>query len=146
MSVSRRHALRPRFLLSLLVVLVVVGAALFWYGLAAPAGSASSARQVALAAARSQMQWYSGPTVQSTYAIPLRQLQATLNRSVQPESVAQDVNVQDLIRQYGPNHRIILVVLLGVYNSLPPDEGMTIRGDVVVLVDARSNHVLLLED
>lgn len=146
MSGSRRRMRRGRFLIFLLAAMMVVGAALLWYGLAVPAGSADGARQVALAAARSQMQWYSGPSVQSTYTIPLRRLQTTLRRSVRPLTVATDVNVQDLTHRYGRDHQVVLVVLSGVYNSLPPDEGSTVRGDVVVLVDARSHHVILLQD
>lgn len=143
---SRGFVPRTRLVVLLVLLMMLLGAGLVWYGLASPSTSAPGATQVALSYGRSEMQWFSGPTVQNTYTIPLRQLHATLERSVQPPNVVTDVNVPGLIRQYGPNHRIVLVVLYGVYNSLPPDEGAEVRGDAVVLVDARTSHVLLLED
>jgi hypothetical protein len=36
-----------------------------------------------------------------------------------------------------------MVVLHGTYNTLPPDEGVDLTGDVVVLVDVRTNRVVL---
>jgi hypothetical protein len=77
--------------------------------------------------------------------VPLDELKAALSGRV-PAHVAQDVNVSDLIARYGPKHRVALVVLSGSYNSLPPDEGVPVTGDVVALVDQPSNRVLLLTD
>ena len=99
----------------------------------------------ALAAARNQMEWMSGPTLQATYTVPLRRLEKTL-RSAVPRHVADDVNVAGLRQQYGPERRIGLAVLRGVFDSLPPGEGVIVHGNVVVLVDIKTNHVILVDD
>jgi hypothetical protein len=61
-----------------------------------------------------------------------------------PPPTQHDVNVPDLIHRYGANRSVDMVVVHGVFNSLPPDEGVVVRGTVVVLVDARSTRVLLM--
>ena len=91
------------------------------------------------------MLWNSGPRVRSAQVLPLRLLPRDLASSVSA-SVRQHVNVPDLLRRYGPNRQVVLVVLYGVYNSLPPDEGVEIRGDAITLVDPKTNRVLLLMD
>jgi hypothetical protein len=103
------------------------------------------ATAVGLSYARGYMSWSYGPTVQSARIIPLKQLESALRTSV-PTTVRQDVDVPGLVRHYGANRQVDLVVLSGTYNSLPPDEGVMVTGDVVELVDARTNKVLLLTD
>lgn len=91
------------------------------------------------------MVWIKGPTVVSARVIQLRDLEKNLRVEVSP-AVWRDVNVRALRRQYGPNRQVGLVILSGVFNSLPPDEGVVVHADVVVLVDARTNHGIYLMD
>ena len=39
-----------------------------------------------------------------------------------------------------------MVVLQGVFNTLPPDEGVVVHGVAVVLIDAASKRPLLIMD
>lgn len=122
-----------------------IGAALLWFALSASATSPQQSRvtDTALTYARQYMVWSKGPTVQGTYFVPMGRLQDALRAHV-PEIVRQDINVADLLRRYGPKRQVGLVVLQGDYNSLPPDEGVIANGDAVILVDVRSNRVILL--
>jgi hypothetical protein len=108
-----------------------------------PASSQSRVTTAALDYGRRYMVWSSGPTAQGTYVVPIGQLGAAVAQHVPPD-VRQDVNVPDLVRRYGPRREVGLVILHGDFNSLPPDEGIISNGDVVVLVDVKSNRVLLL--
>jgi hypothetical protein len=99
--------------------------------------------QQGLAYAERQMVWSSGPSVQSTHSILTDYLTAALQRYV-PLPVRADVNAQDFIRRHGLHRRYLLIVLYGTYNSLPPDEGVEVHGDVVELVDPKSRRVVLL--
>jgi hypothetical protein len=103
------------------------------------------AAAAALSYARHYMVWTRGPSVQSLHVLPLRQLDSAVAEYV-PVVVRKDINVADLVQQYGPNKRVALVVLSGAFNSLPPDEGVTINGGVVAIVDAKTDNVLLLTD
>jgi hypothetical protein len=89
------------------------------------------------------MVWVSGPTIQSTHLVTAEGLPSALRQFV-PLPVRADVNVQDLIRRYGARHQFTLILLRGTYNSLPPDEGIDIHGDVVELVDRQGRRVVLL--
>lgn len=133
-----------RLLLALLLAAVLIGAGFWWVRAAFPSES-NRAGQAALAYAKQTTVWVSGPSVQSVSLMRLAQLDAGLRRTVSPR-VRSDVNVHDLIRSYGPNRQVALVVLSGVYNSLPPDEGVVAHGVMVSVVDARTNRVLLLTD
>lgn len=133
-----------RYRLLVLLVVAAGAAALIGY-LAAPSAPSTQARAraTALAYVQKYMVWSNGPQVQTVRLLPVSSLPTALASSVPPH-VAQDVNVSDLQRRYGPTRRIALVVLNGVYNSLPPDEGVDIHGDIVVLVNVRPEKVLLL--
>ncbi len=105
----------------------------------------NSLTQAALTYGRRQMVWIKGPAAVSTHVIKLRNLRKDLRAEV-PPSVWQDVNVAELLRQYGPSKQVGLVVLSGVFNSLPPDEGVDVHADVVVLVNVRTDRGFYLMD
>jgi hypothetical protein len=132
-------------LLPLALLVLAAGAFLVYFLSASASTTQSRAQDAALTYARTEMIWAAGPTVQSVHVIPIHRLETTLRATV-PSSVRQDVNVQDLQRRYGPNKQIALVVLSGVYNSLAPDEGVEVHGDVVVLVDPQTDRVMLVMD
>jgi hypothetical protein len=103
----------------------------------------SAATQAGLQYARSEMVWTHGPSIThartgTTGALPV------LLRSLANTTLRQDVNTRDLIRQYGPRRKVDIIVLSGVYNSLPPDEGVDVQGEALVLVDVKTNKVLFL--
>jgi hypothetical protein len=100
--------------------------------------------QAAVAYARQQIIWDSGPTVTSVHVFPLRQLRQNLDAHAPPR-VTADVNVSDLLRRYGPNVQTALVVLHGSFNSLPPGEGVTLH-DAIVLLNARTKKGFFLMD
>jgi hypothetical protein len=131
-----------RFLIPLLIV---VGGSLAVYVAQGRSSSGSAAASRALAAAKQQMVWSSGPKIQSVHTLKLSGLRRALDHVV-ARQVANDVNVADLMRRFGPRRAVTLVVIHGTYNSLPPDEGVPITGQAVVILDHRSNRVLLLMD
>lgn len=142
-SASRRR-IRARVWLVAAVVALAICAAILWFALSASATPTQSRfADTALRYGQQYMTWSSGPSVQSTHIVPLRGLEGALSAAV-PPATRRSVNVSDLLRRYGPGRRVALVILHGVYNSLPPDEGVTVAGDVVVLVDVQSDRVLLL--
>jgi hypothetical protein len=100
--------------------------------------------RAAVAYSEQQIIWDTGPTVQSVHVFPLRQLGQELN-AYAPARVVPDVNVADLLRRYGPNLQVGLVVLHGSFNSLPPGEGITLH-DAIVLVNARTKKGFFLMD
>ena len=137
-----RH--RPAWIigfLALVALCISLGVVIVTYRPAGAGGNGSTA----LSYARKHIVWLQGPRVRSTHTIPLRRLQPLLARTVS-STLRNDVNVPDLERRYGPDRKVAVVILNGVYNSLPPDEGIDIRGDMVVLVDVRTNRVLFLTD
>lgn len=140
-----RRRIQRRLLAPLvtLAVLLALGGWILWYLTGSGSVVTSASGQTALNYARSYMVWQAGPSLKSTQEIRMGQLSQTLARSV-PASVRSGVNVGDLISRYGPNRQVDLVILSGTYNSLPPDEGVEINSDVVVLVDPRTNRVMLL--
>lgn len=106
---------------------------------------ANLAGQTAQNYASSTTSWISGPTVRSVRIVQVRDLTSAL-RTMVPPGIAADVNVGDLAHRVGARHRVALVVLYGVHNSLPPDEGVNVNGDVVAVVDTTGNRVLVLTD
>ena len=91
--------------------------------------------QIGQSYAKQTMVWNKGPVLQGTYPIRMGDLARALRAHV-PASVDNRVPIQALIKQYGVKPRIDLVVLTGVFNTLPPDEGVTEPGTAIVLVDA----------
>lgn len=108
----------------------------------ARSSAGSRAEQTGINYAQQYFVWSNGPTVVSRQTLPLGRLPAAL-RSAVPVAVSQDVNTDQLLQQYGPHRTVALDVFHGTYNSLPPDEGLQLTGDVVVLVDVGRNKVLL---
>jgi hypothetical protein len=99
------------------------------------------ATQAGLDYSRNTMIWEKGPQVQSSTVVPMHSLRNALMSA--PQSV-HDINVSDLIKQYGKNRQVDLVVLSGKFNTLPPGEGVDIYGQVVVLVDMKTRRALLM--
>jgi hypothetical protein len=125
-------------------LIVVLCLALGWIGYSAVAQSQTRhAGDAALDYANHTMVWSAGPRVKSSQEVRLGSLQRVLTRSVS-RSVRYNVNVPDLVRRFGARREVALVVLSGTYNSLPPDEGVNLRRDVVAVVDAHTDKVLLL--
>lgn len=136
---------RRRRLLLPLSIGVPAGVVLAYLAYSAFAGSAggSTATQVGLRYARAEMVWTEGPSVVHERTGAMGELPALL-AALATTTLRQDVNTTDLIRRYGPHRKVDIIVLSGVYNSLPPDEGVDVRGEVLVLVDAQTNRVLFL--
>jgi len=135
----RIPSIRPLAVGVLLAIVLVV--ALIVITSSGGSSQTSAVDQVALSYAERQMVFNSGPEVRSTHTLLLRNLSHALATYTR-RSVAKDVNVRDLIRRFGANRRVTLVVLSAVYNTLPPDEGVVVNGQVVVLVDTRTNRPL----
>jgi hypothetical protein len=100
------------------------------------------ATQAGLDYSRNTMIWEKGPQVQSSTVVPMHSLPHALLSA--PQSARHDINVSDLIKQYGKNRQVDLVVLSGKFNTLPPGEGVDIYGQVVVLVDMETRRALLM--
>jgi hypothetical protein len=139
-----RRSRRLRWVLAGMVALVA-GFIVLAIVLLQPASTATPPpyEQTALRYAHTQIIWSKGPSVQSSRILPLRRLAAALRTSVTP-GVARVVNVPDLLHRFGPNQRVALVVLFGSFNSLPPDEGVVIASQVVVLVQMPQNRAIYL--
>jgi hypothetical protein len=103
------------------------------------------AADAALQYAKQYMTWSQGPKVSSTHVVPLGGLSVALRRYV-PAPLRDDVNAGQLSRTYGLKTKVSLIVLSGTFYSLPPDEGVNVNGDVVAIVDVRTNRVLLVTD
>jgi len=126
------------------ILLIAVCLAAAWVTVLSPLVSQrTDTTQVGLDYARTYLVWQSGPSLVSSRTLALRQLGGVMHTNL-PPLTRHDVNVPDLIHHYGANRSVDMVVVHGVYNTLPPDEGIDVRGVVVVLVDARSDHVLLM--
>lgn len=137
-----------RLRLSALALLgvIVIAAAVIWYQNATAAPSAAQrAGTIARSYAARTTLWNSGPTVTEVRVVPLTRLATTLRRTVTTQ-IADDVNVADLQRRVGTNRQVALVVLHGVFNTLPPAEGVTVTGNMVAIVDMRTRKVLLLTE
>ena len=135
---------RSRALILVAVAALIVGGALLALRFL-HTNEHDAASQAAERYARATTVWSSGPTVRTVRLLRVRDLRAALRTAVAPR-VASDVNVEDLARRVGANRRVALVVLYGVHDSLPPDEGVPVKGDVVAIVDTNGNRVLLLTD
>ncbi|HEX8917064.1 MAG TPA: hypothetical protein VF898_01050 [Chloroflexota bacterium] len=133
----RRFYLAGLLLLALIAVLAFV----IWQSSRGPS-AADQAQNAALSYARSYMAWSSGPQVQSLHIVPLRDVEQTVRAYVRVPY--RDVKIGDLLAHHNPARRIAVVDLHGVFNTLPPDEGVVAPGDVLVLVDAGTDKVLLL--
>lgn len=144
-KVPRGKRRRSIALTLIAVWLVAVGVIAFVLLSPFSRASTNGIDQSALAYGRNHMVWSQGPTVQSTRVIRLRELPAALGATV-ASHVAQDVNVPQLERRFGANREVALVVLHGVYNSLPPDEGVIIAGQAVVLLDPHTDKELYIND
>ncbi|HLJ67286.1 MAG TPA: hypothetical protein VKX16_07980 [Chloroflexota bacterium] len=125
----------------LLALALIAGGALLLVLATRGSSAPSPLAQDALAYGRHEMVWQTGPVLQSIRVIALRDLGPALSAAV-PARVRQDVNVPDLIRRFGANRRVGLAILRGTFNSLPPDEGIVLTGDAVVLVDAKTGKGL----
>jgi hypothetical protein len=139
---GRRRGRRRLLLLSVGVAACIVLAYVAYSAFAGSSGR-SAAAQAALRYARTEMVWIQGPSIAYERTATMGALPALL-RTVASTSLRKDVNTADLIRRYGPHRRIDIIVLSGVYNSLPPDEGVNVQGEVLVLVDPRTDRVLFL--
>ncbi len=142
---ARARTIRLPLAFALIFLGLVVGVGLLWYGLSPSSPALTPATQAGLVYSRDAMEWYSGPQVRSAQVLPLRLLPRALAASVSVR-VRRHVDVPYLLHRYGSNRQVALVVLYGVYNSLPPDEGVEIRGDAITLVDPKTNRILLLMD
>ena len=100
------------------------------------------ATQTGLQYSRTTMVWGKGPSVTSSQIVAL----SGLNTALGPMHLAvqHHVNTADLVHRYGATRRVDLVVLHGTFNTLPPDEGVNLTSDVVVLVDMKTRHVLFM--
>lgn len=143
--VSRKAVRLTRLIVFLSVLIpITIG---FWLLMAQNGGGKTpqTSGQIALAYTRSNLHWIRGPYVQATYPTTVGRLQQTLYRHV-PIRVVQDVNVRQLVRKYGSKPKVDLVVLTGVFNSLPPNVGVTGPGTVVALVDPVRRRVFFVTD
>ncbi len=120
-----------------------VGFAVFASQIHQPPQTRVNAR--ALYYAQHQMQWISGPSLVSSYILPMRELPHALKLYV-PKKLAEDVDAKDLIRRFGGSRQIGLVLLHGVFDTLPPGEGVIVHADVIVLVDVRRDRGIFLMD
>lgn len=137
----RRGLLGPGILLA---VSLLAGAALIWTQYVAAAPSRQRATAIGLAYARNTMVWERGPTLVRDTVVPLRRLQPALDTA--RILARRDVNVPRLIRRYGADRRVDLVIVRGKFNTLPPDEGLIVTADVVTIVDMQTGKVLLMTD
>jgi hypothetical protein len=137
---------RLRLIALALLGVIVVAAAVVWYqnATAAPSIAQRAGNTARSYAARTTL-WNSGPAVTAVRIVPLSRLSAAL-RGVVPAQLADDVNVADLQRRVGTNRQVALVVLHGVFNTLPPAEGVTVTGNMVAIVDMRTHKVLVLTE
>lgn len=128
-----------------LSIALAAGIALAYLAYSAFAGSPgrSVAAQAALRYVGTEMVWTQGPTITQERTGTMGALPRLLP-TMASTSLRKDVNTADLIRRFGPNRPIDIIVLSGVYNSLPPDEGVNVRGEALVLVDPRTDRVLFL--
>lgn len=133
----------PRLRFAPLLIALAAIAGIAYYALASAPTERSRVDAAALSYSRQQMVWLQGPTIRSTQFLRLGRLSAALARSV-PRTVANNINVPELEQTYGRKRMIALVILTGVYNSLPPDEGVNLHGDAAVILDSHTNRLLLL--
>jgi len=147
LRLALRRSRRLRWVLGCIIVLVAAFLVIAFVVLRPGTTSSATQRfdQTALRYADSQIVWNQGPRVAGTSILPLRRLAGTLKQTVH-RHVAQDVNVSDLVRRFGRNRQVALVVLSGDFNSLPPDEGVVFNGQIVVLVDTAHNEAFYLMD
>jgi hypothetical protein len=134
---------RRRLLLLCIGVAACIVLAYVAHSIFAGSSGGSAATQAGLHYARTEMVWIHGPSIALERTATMGALPALL-RTLPSTSLRQDVNTTDLIRRYGPHRPVDVIVLSGVYNSLPPDEGVNVQGESLVLVDPRTDRVLFL--
>jgi len=139
---GRRRGRRRLLLLSVGVAACIV-LAYVAYAIFAGSSGGSAATRAGLQYARTEMEWVQGPSIAFERTATIGALPAQL-RTMASTSLRKDVNTAGLIRHYGPRRPIDVIILSGVYNSLPPDEGVNVQGEVLVLVDPRTDRVLFL--
>ncbi|HEX6506164.1 MAG TPA: hypothetical protein VF221_00880, partial [Chloroflexota bacterium] len=146
-SSARDHVLTRRRILRVMVpAAIIICLAAGWLVYSASAGSStSSATRAGIAYAQDTMEWTSGPTLTHARVARVRDLPAVLPQ-ITGAALRQDVNTADLQRRYGPDRQVDLVVLSGVFNTLAPDEGVNVHGEVLAVVDVKTNRVLFLTD
>lgn len=144
MATTATKQARARLFAALLLISLVgaAGVAVVGYEIVHSSSNAQQATQAGLDFSRNTMIWEKGPQVQSSTVVPMHSLPHALMSA--PQSVRHDVNVSDLIKQYGKNRQVDLVVLSGKFNTLPPGEGVDIFGQVIVLVDMKTRRALLM--
>ncbi len=147
MSSSRSGTRRLRGPLILLAVCAVLGCILLVaLAYSASAGTSESApTRAGLIYANNVMVWIHQPVIVHTRNAELGALPSILP-SLTNTALRQNVNTADLIRRFGAHRRVQVLVLSGMYNSLPPDEGVNIQGEVIVLTDLKTDKVLFLTD
>jgi hypothetical protein len=140
--------LRSRLTPPLVLIAACIVAGLVVLGVqAAQSGTESAqqrATQVALQHGRNTMVWETGPTVQSSRELPLSGLAAAVKTL--KGTVRHDVNAGELVHQYGAARKVDFVVLYGKFNTLPPNEGVDLYAQVLVLVDMKTQRVLFMQD
>jgi hypothetical protein len=144
-SIARRRRQLTWLAALLLVILVGGSVALFLYDFPVSGSSPNPTEQAALSYARQQMVWNSGPTVQSVHVVRLGKIEPVLAANL-PAHVVKDITVSDLIQRFGAHRQVAVVVLSGVFNTLPPDEGIVVHGNAVVLVDVRTQRAIYIND
>lgn len=137
---------RRRLIALALLGAIVLGAAAVWVvGVTAAPSPSQRAGEIARSYATRTTIWNRGPTVRKVIITGVRDLPAALRRTVSSR-VADDVDVPDLERRVGAHRQVALVVLHGIFNTLPPDEGIVVNSDMVAVVDMSTKRVLLLTD
>lgn len=139
-----RLSLAQKIVLALLVLVPFTAASVY---VAVQVQSLNSPNRdgAAIEYAKMQIVWSSGPTVASSHTLSMKRLEKALELYA-PAHLREDIDVSGLIKQYGENRKIVLVILRGTYNSLPPDEGRIVTGDIAVLVDVQKNQGFYLMD
>jgi hypothetical protein len=135
-----------RWLLPAIAATLIIagGAVLGILALSGQGGGGDPIANAALTNARTTMAWQSGPDVQSVHVVQLSHLSQALKLYADP-AVASHVNVSDLIRRFGRNQSVGLVILAGTFNSLAPDEGVILH-QAAAVVDATTYKVILLSE
>jgi hypothetical protein len=144
----RTAPLRSRLTAPVLLIAASVLAGAIILGVQAAQSGVESAQQratqTALTYSKNTMVWEKGPSVQSSRVIPLNHLAAHVKTL--KGTVRHDVNTGSLIQRFGAARAVDFVVLYGKFNTLPPDEGVDVYAQVLVLVDMRTRHVLFMQN
>lgn len=138
---AKRDTARLPAALFLIALVLAAGVAVLGYEIVHSSSSAQQEpTQAGLVYSRKTMLWEKGPQVQTSRTVHLH----SLSRALRGLAARHDIDVPQLIKRYGGNRSVDLVVLAGKFNTLPPAEGVDIYGQVVVLVDVKTRRVLLM--